>query len=121
MIATSYFNKPHPVYGKMIDHPNAVSIANMNYGNPARECVDLMPGEIYNKYKAGIKADDPEAIRLFTIEYNEKLDKLDVAEIVAEVGQNAILLCHEKPPKFCHRHLVAKWFEDARGIEVSEL
>ena len=32
---------------------------------------------------------------------------------------NIALICFEKPTDFCHRHLVANWFQDA-GIEVEE-
>jgi hypothetical protein len=30
-------------------------------------------------------------------------------------------LCWEKKGKFCHRHLVAKWFKEKLGIEVKEI
>ncbi len=32
-----------------------------------------------------------------------------------------ILLCYEKPGEFCHRRLVATWFEEALGVTVAEL
>jgi hypothetical protein len=35
--------------------------------------------------------------------------------------RDVILLCYEKPPQFCHRHLVAEWLEKELGIEVEEL
>jgi len=45
--------------------------------------------------------------------YNEtvlkKLDPLETAKKLQSYGQNVVLLCWEKPPEFCHRHLVAKW------------
>lgn len=36
-------------------------------------------------------------------------------------GKNAVLLCYEKPPDFCHRHLVADWLEKKLGIDVQEI
>jgi len=32
-----------------------------------------------------------------------------------------VLLCWEKPGEFCHRRLVATWFEEHLGVIVSEL
>jgi uncharacterized protein YeaO (DUF488 family) len=36
-------------------------------------------------------------------------------------AKEVVLLCYEKPTDFCHRRLVAKWFESKLGIEVPEL
>jgi len=36
------------------------------------------------------------------------------------VGGGAILLCWEKDPEHCHRRMIARWFEQALGIQVSE-
>jgi len=51
----------------------------------------------------------------------EILDKLDPAQVYKELGENAILLCWEGPKKFCHRQLIAKWFKEKLGIEVTEI
>jgi len=32
-----------------------------------------------------------------------------------------ILLCWEKPGEFCHRRIVATWFEEHLGVKVPEL
>ncbi len=32
-----------------------------------------------------------------------------------------LLLCYEKPGEFCHRRLVANWFEQHLGVTVDEL
>lgn len=56
--------------------------------------------------------------------YRRVLDHLDAQElydaIVGEYGNDVTLLCFEKPGDFCHRRLVAKWFEDNLKIEVPE-
>lgn len=53
------------------------------------------------------------------------LDPLSAAEIYKELvdtyGEDVTLLCYEKPPQFCHRHIVAIWFKDELDIKVSEL
>ena len=34
---------------------------------------------------------------------------------------DATLVCYEKPPAHCHRHIVAAWFLEELGVEVPEL
>jgi hypothetical protein len=48
------------------------------------------------------------------------LAKLDPSEIYQTLGENAVLLCWEKPGEWCHRRLVAEWLEESLGIEISE-
>lgn len=47
------------------------------------------------------------------------LDKLDARKVVQELDE-AILLCWEKPGRFCHRRMVAEWIELMTGITVPE-
>jgi len=47
------------------------------------------------------------------------LDPHETADRFQTLGQNIVLLCREKPPLFCHRHLAAKWFRE-NGIDVRE-
>ena len=53
------------------------------------------------------------------------LNPLDAEEIYKELidiyGNDVTLLCYEKPPKFCHRHVVSHWFEKELGVEIEEL
>lgn len=35
-------------------------------------------------------------------------------------GKDIVLLCYEKPPEFCHRHLVASWLNDKLNIKITE-
>lgn len=49
------------------------------------------------------------------------LDKLDAGQVYRELGTDAILCCYERKDDFCHRHLVAAWFREELGIEVTEL
>ena len=44
-------------------------------------------------------------------------------EIVGWYGDDVVLLCYEdltKPGEWCHRRIVAEWFEHHLGIEVPE-
>jgi len=67
------------------------------------------------KEMVGLTEDD------FRYHYQEGiLDFLDPQKVFEELGSDAILLCWEKPGKFCHRRLVAEWLEEALEIEVPE-
>lgn len=52
----------------------------------------------------------------------EVLDKLDALQVYQDLGEDAVLLCHESAAKcesgeeFCHRHIVAKWLEEELWI-----
>lgn len=50
----------------------------------------------------------------------EVLSKLDSDEVYKELD-GSILLCYEKNTEFCHRHIVAAWFELLLGVTVSEI
>jgi hypothetical protein len=63
-------------------------------------------------------------LKLSKTEYDarfaELLTQLDPAELYAALGENAVLLCWEKPGQACHRRLVAEWLERHLGLEVPE-
>jgi hypothetical protein len=52
--------------------------------------------------------------------YQEILDRLDPRKVYQELGEDAVLLCWEKPGEFCHRRLVAEWLEKHLGVEIPE-
>lgn len=78
------------------------------------------PEEIVRRYKAGLI---PEVG--YTVLYNTYLNHhlhMTPQQIVATLPDGSILLCYEKPPKFCHRHLAAKWLLDhVPGLMITEL
>ena len=51
----------------------------------------------------------------------EVLGGLDPAVVQRELGDDVILLCWERPGAACHRRTVARWLEEALGIEVGEM
>lgn len=61
--------------------------------------------------------------------YEQVLSHLDPAQVYRELNKfveytgscadNIALLCYEKPEDFCHRHLVAEWF-NKNGIVCKE-
>ena len=52
--------------------------------------------------------------------YYQVLKKLNPEEIYKDLD-NSILLCYEDNTEFCHRHLVAAWFELFLGVEIKEV
>ncbi len=82
----------------------------------------LGPKESFLKdYKAG-KIDEEGYIEQYTKLVLDPLDaKETYQEIIDTYGEDVTLLCYEKPPKFCHRHIVALWFEAELGVKVTEL
>lgn len=61
--------------------------------------------------------------------FNEILGPLDAQKVWGELHVLAdrhepVLLCHEhllKPGDWCHRRMVAEWFEDKLGVAVPEM
>lgn len=104
MMQTGYYAR----HGK---HPNAVAIS---VGVPrwfrGRRYPALAPDREW------LRVDPEKYMRL----YAERLRGLDARRVVADLGEDAILLCWEAPGKFCHRRLVAEWIERETGIVVAE-
>ena len=75
-------------------------------------------GEISMKEYRDYKQENQNAyIRQF---YQSVLKKLDPREVYSKLGENAVLVCFEKPTEFCHRFLVAGWLEYNLNMEVNE-
>ncbi len=53
--------------------------------------------------------------------YSTVLNKLNPKEVYEELGDDAVLLCWERPDKFCHRHIVAQWLSEHLNISITEL
>lgn len=61
------------------------------------------------------------AENFYITNYNkEVLSTLNPRQVYEKLGEDAILLCWEPPGVFCHRRLVAQWFENELGILVPE-
>ena len=57
----------------------------------------------------------------FDAAYAARLAALNPREVFEELGENAVMICFEKPGEVCHRCAVAKWLEAALGVSVPEL
>lgn len=107
---TSYFSKSKK-------HPNAVSIAwRAPVGFKGREYKALAPKYwLLKKYKEDGDKD------FYTAVYKEDiLRRLNPEQVYKDLGEDAVLLCWENPDDFCHRHIVAKWLQEA-GYDIEEL
>ena len=51
--------------------------------------------------------------------WRQVLSKLDPEQVYRELD-NSTLLCYEENNEFCHRHIVAAWFEILLGVNVLE-
>ena len=110
---TSYFGNK-----TVTDNPNAVSIARWppRWWDGRRRYILLAPSiDLLNRYKAGLSWLD------YVKEYQrDVLDKLDPTKVLADLGDEAILLCWEKTREECHRRLVAEWLAKHLNIKVPE-
>lgn len=75
----------------------------------------------FNDYKTGII--DAEG---YTEQYNKQvLEPLNPKDIynylISKYGEDVTLICYEKSGDFCHRHIVALWFEMNLHVKVTEL
>lgn len=73
------------------------------------------PVELLRDYKSGVNTWEESMERY----KKEVLSKLDPIAVAKDLGENAVLICYEKPQDYCHRHIVAEWLREA-GIEISE-
>lgn len=114
---TSYFAKAG-------EDENAVCIALFppKWHPNIRQFPTLAPTKsILKKWKASKDGSGPKYTEeQYAEDYNnEVLRHLDPRETWEALGGDAILCCFEKE-SFCHRHLVADWFERHLGITVPE-
>ena len=120
MIYTSYFgnlrNIPKNIFRIAISRTSPIwnkhRPPTYNYLVPTQ--MDLFAYRVDND--AGVYANN----------YRENvLSKLNPDDVVKDLydlsnGRDVVLLCYEKPPRFCHRQIVAKWLNDA-GYPCTEL
>jgi len=74
----------------------------------------IPPADLVAKYKKGWINKN-----YYTLVYNDQLKELDVVRVASDL-QGKILLCYEKVPLFCHRHLVSDWLNQ-NGFECEEV
>lgn len=121
MLTTSYYTSP---LLKQLD-VNPVSISSRPpswfTGNWYRKLAPPIRPNIVVMYKNGDITKD----RYTSLYKTMILKLLDAESIYTDIqnlyGDNAVLLCYERPGEFCHRRLVADWFKEKLNITVEEL
>ena len=78
--------------------------------------------EFWNVWKSNIgRIPEEENTKYYIREfYDQVLSKLNVDEEYQKLNEK-ILLCYEEPNDFCHRQIVASWFELFMGVKVPEI
>lgn len=114
MIYTSYFAKK-----KEIEDTYGLKCVSISLWSPKGIVIDKYPQlaptkDILTEYKT-----DPNEARYCIRYINEVLKKLDVDKVYRDLD-NCILLCYEKTPDFCHRHIVSKWLRE-HGYKSGEI
>ena len=67
------------------------------------------------------KIDEEENVKYYINEYwREVLSSLDPEKVYRELDYS-VLLCYEDNNLFCHRHIVAAWFEILLGVDIPEM
>lgn len=104
---TSYFGNI-----KKLPKGKAVSIAR---GNPV-----WFHGRVYLPLAPTWKMIKQMSESDYLKHYHAMLAKLDPKKVFEELGEDAILLCWEKPGEWCHRRIVAEWLERELGVHIPE-
>lgn len=83
-------------------------------------CIELAPPPaLIRWWKQNQWQDEPE-LTFFGWYHEEVLSKLDPHQLFEEL-EDKVLLCYEARGIFCHRRIVAEWFEYHLGVKVGEL
>ena len=102
---------------------NLVAVSNsyprhLSWLKDARQYRKLCPGwKLVKDYKQH-KISQQNYIEIYQ---EDILDKLDPEKVYQDLGDDAVILCWEKPCSFSHRRLIADWFYDRLHIKVNEL
>jgi len=111
MKTASFFTTP------MEGRISIARLAPRRYPKGYRIFSKLAPGQWFNS------VGEEEYRVLFAEEILSKLDPQATWEALHALvaPHDPVLLCWEKPGEFCHRRLVACWFEEHLGVTVPEL
>lgn len=122
MIYTGYFAK--------LKYYQSNNLSPVRISNGGRNIVEhkvnsfIPEWEIVNAHKKGL-IDNETYRRLYLLQLSSFIEdpklNLMMESILSSLYQtNTILLCYERPEKFCHRHILAEWIKDNFGYDVVE-
>ena len=123
MIYTSYFGKmktlPEDIVPIAICEKPPVWYDGLRYKKLAPKYGFFM------EWKKMVMNNDPKAEEYYNEHFQkEVIDTLYIGDVIRELfelseGRDFAMLCFEKDGEFCHRHIVAEWFEK-EGYRVTE-
>lgn len=122
MIYTSYFAK--------LKYYQSNNLSPLRISNGGRNIVEhkvnsfIPEWKIVDAHKKRL-IDNEAYKRLYLLQLSSFIEdpklNLMMESILSSLNQlNAVLLCYEKPEKFCHRHILAEWIKDNFGYNVIE-
>lgn len=115
MITTSYFGKlPY------IKNPIAITAYKPKWFNGLFYQKLSPPALLVDSYKKEEITKDEYSILYYEFILSKLNQNQIYNEIINQFGDDATLLCYEKPDDFCHRHLVREWFR-RKNIIINEL
>ena len=118
MIYTGYYGLAHKYSGM------GLKLISISVSEPPLMYIDgkipsLCPDkQILFDYKNG-NIDEIE----YTSKYLDQLDRIGIREIlrfIHKFGDDFVLLCWERPDKFCHRHILADYINKRTKLEIKE-
>lgn len=116
MITTSYFTKT-----KLIANPISISSKTPYWFTGKHFQLLAPPYSLVIDFKNN-QISEEEYVQLYLEKVLNPLDPTDIyTQIIATFGENATLMCYEKPGQFCHRRIVASWIELSMDIHIPEL
>ena len=103
-----------------------------NFGDLFPISIALYPSKFFKCFNLKDLAPTKEIFDLkdnqieYTKKYNQLLSNINAISLYEKINffsknKDVVLLCYEKPPKFCHRHIVSEWFKNELGIKIEEL
>lgn len=109
-------------YARNANNPNAIGISFIVPSwYEGKTLAKLAPtSEMISKITGG----SPKRITIeaYTEAYIDLLNERGITpdSLMDELPDGAILLCYESPGDFCHRRVLAEWFEDHTNIKIEE-
>ena len=125
MTYTSYFAMTKKLLNAGFDNLVAISgyvpefySKQMEKDNRLKRCLELAPKkDWWFDWKNGKISND----QFKELYYKTVLEKIDIENLLKKLGDNAVLICYEKPGDFCHRHLFAEYLKEKISLEVVEI
>jgi hypothetical protein len=116
MLTTSYFAK-----SSYIETPVSISIKPPRWFTGKHFPLLAPPFDLVTAFKHN-RITEQEYTEYYLEKILDPLNPIAVYDqIISTFGENPTLLCYEKSGDFCHRRIVAVWFELTIGITVPEL